>query len=217
LLSDHVARSGLMGKWLEADGYEDLGVLFGRLRPTHSSPTLEFSVPWVVYCAWHFDRLPGLLSAAGSQLPLLAVLPSPLRVMLELGLGLPVQPLPDLADLPATFADVAMSAFLTPLMLDWLSSSSERLSDADLPKEWVKAVDSQLVPGVYQWLASRRSPQRLLALAERMPGLIERMPVLACNTAREAVARMSESERSFIRGLLMRLHDDAGLGELGLA
>lgn len=218
LLSDHVAHSALMMRWLIATAYEDLGALLGRIRPTRSSPTLEWVIPGVLYSAWHFDRLTSLLSAAGRQLPALAVLPQQLREVVEVGLGLQNQPVPDFSEFRSSSNTNHLALILAmSLLLERLSSSTEDPTEGEGSEELMAAIASELRVGVYAWIASRRSPRRLRGVAALLPDLAEWLPLLACNTAREAVARMSEAERTLMREFLDSLDDQAGLAELGLA
>lgn len=96
----------------------------------------------------------------------------------------------------------------------------DALLEGSSPDEWLARASMEdadaLCSCVYPWLASRRSPEPLRAILGRVPSLLERMPALACKTAREAVARLSEPEREFIRKILEAHEDSEGLAELGL-
>jgi hypothetical protein len=71
-----------------------------------------------------------------------------------------------------------------------------------------------LLLGLYDWLASRRSLEPLRHLAARLTVFadLEWFPpeVLASAGPREAVARLSESERALIRAILKQHGDRRG-------
>lgn len=212
----------LVRRWLEAEAYADLGRLLGTWHPPRSTPELERQLSAAVELCWHRGRLAQLLPPSASLDGLLAVVSPSVRRLLAhasvLGLSAKTESEELDAELrrrlggsvqtaPWPSESLALDPTLSPVLLDSLCRDALREAWAPSP-DLARAV---VGAGLYAWIASRRPLEPLARLLERLghePG-DSRLPyaLLDSGTPREALARLSASERDLVRVLLQRCGD----------